>query len=571
MLAREQLDLILKQVASPQPASVYESQVLDFKEPRNTIKETLALVADAAVCFVNADGGAIVLGINDRATTRSRAFSGVPVAYTIDVIRQGIFDRTTPRITAFAYELEVEETRLVVIEVPPGLTPHATTDGKATRRLGTECRPFTPDQQREVQMARGQIDWSAEASGVNMNDLDGTEIDRLRRLLVLAGNEELAMLRLGTLLQALRLTATDGTMTNAGIVLLGSEELLAATIPSYGYSYQYRPTAGTEATVRFRQTRPLLAAVQLLLDAIETRAEVRPLNIAGGVQLQLVDYPLDAIRELIVNGLIHRSYDVNGTMDIEHTPDRLSITSPGGLVAGVTPDNILTAPSTPRHRLLADVVSRTRVAERTGQGVDRAYREMLRVGKEPPRFEDAGLRTRATVAGGIGNDSFVRFLADLPADLSTDVEVLLALSFLRAKATIDAKRLAQVIQRPVPEAQDVLARLASEGIQILEPTRGTVQRRTPAYRLRAEPLAALARAVGYRRRTMDQTDEKVVEHVREYGFVTNRTLQRMFDMTMFNARNLLTDLQGRGLVAKIGTARGGPGVRYGPGPKFPTP
>jgi ATP-dependent DNA helicase RecG len=285
--------------------------------------------------------------------------------------------------------------------------------------------------------------------------------------------------------------------------------------------------------------------------------------------LQLVDYPSDAVRELVVNAFIHRSYDVPGTVDVEHTPERLSITSPGGLVAGVTPQNILTAPSTPRHRLLAETVARTRVAERTGQGIDRAYREMLRVGKQPPLFEDDGFLTRAVMAGGIGNDAFVRFISELPQELAGDVEVMLTLSSLRQRSTVDAKRLAAVLQRSVPEAEGVLERLASDEVAVLEATRGTATRRFPSYRLRNEPLAALSPAVSYRRRTQDQTDEKVIEHVREYQFITNRTLQRMFDVGVYAARNLLFDLQARGLLVKIGTARGGPGVKYGPGPRFP--
>jgi ATP-dependent DNA helicase RecG len=75
--------------------------------------------------------------------------------------------------------------------------------------------------------------------------------------------------------------------------------------------------------------------------------------------------------------------------------------------------------------------------------------------------------------------------------------------------------------------------------------------------------------VTYRRRTIDETDQKVIEHVQEYGFVTNRTLQRLFDRDLFAARNMLSDLRERGLIEKLGTARGGPGVKYGPGPKFP--
>jgi ATP-dependent DNA helicase RecG len=566
MLSQDELLRLLKRVASPQPASFFESQVLEFKQPKRTVKETLTLLADAAVCFANADGGTLVFGVNDKATKREEAFVGLKDDYAVDVIRRGIFDRTSPSITTIAYEVEQEDQRVIAINVPAGVLPHSNSAGLATRRLGKECRPFSPAEQREVQMARGYLDWSAESSGLPLSAVSEVELGRCRALLANAGSEELAELRTRNLLEALNLIHADRTLTNAAVLVLTAEDDLAAAVETYGYSYQFRATAGTEASTRFRQARPILAAVEGLLDAVERRVEVRPLNLAGGAQMQLVDYPMDALRELVVNAFIHRSYETPGTVDIEHTPERLSVTSPGGLVAGVTPANILTAPSTPRHRLLAEVITRMRVAERTGQGIDRAYREMLRAGKEPPLFEDTGLTARALLAGGIGNDAFVRFVSELPADLGSDVEVLLALGLLRTRQTIEARRLAQAIQRTAVEAQDVLERLASEDVRILEPTRGTARRRLPSYRFRSDPLAALARAVDYHRRTVDQTDAKVIEHVKEYGFVTNRTLQRMFDVNVPTARNMLTDLQTRGLLKKIGTARGGPGVRYGPGP-----
>jgi ATP-dependent DNA helicase RecG len=568
VLTRSDLDTVLQRVANPQPAGLFESQLLEFKQPRDDLKATLELLADAAVCFTNADGGTIVLGVNDRASTRSQAFVGVDSSYSLEVVRRGIFDRTSPNLTTLAYELEVESVRLVVIDVPAGLEPHSNTAGTSTRRLGKECRPFPPAQQREVRMARGQIDWSAETSSLRATDVAESEVDRLRRLLRSAGSVELAGLPTIRLLEALGLVAATGHLKNAGALLVGDEDSLAESLPTYGYSYQFRPTAGSEATTRFRETRPMLGGIEALLDAIHRRIEIRPLNLAGGVQVSLVDYPPDALRELVVNAFIHRSYDQIGTIDIEHTPDRLSISNPGGLVAGITPANILTAPSTPRHRLLADVVSRTRIAERTGQGIDRAYREMLRVGKEPPLFEDSEMRTRVVLPGGIGNDAFVRFVSELPQTLGGDVEVLLTLSYLRGRTTVDAKNLARLLQRTPHEAQDVLERLAGDDVGILEATRGTARRHFPSYRLRNEPLAALARALGYRRRTVDQTDAKVIEHITEYGSISNRTLQRIFDIDVYRARNLLTDLQARGIVTKIGNARGGPGVRYGPGPRI---
>jgi ATP-dependent DNA helicase RecG len=297
---------------------------------------------------------------------------------------------------------------------------------------------------------------------------------------------------------------------------------------------------------------------------------LRPLNVAGGVQLALTDYPSRAVREVIVNALLHRAYNVPGTVDVEHSPERLTIANPGGLVAGVTPENILTHPSTPRHRLLAEATSLLQLAERTGQGIDRAYREMLRVGKEPPKIEeDPGVAVRAALAGGIGNDAFVRFVRELPDELSADVDVLITLSLLRAQPTTDAPKLGGAIQRSPPEAQETLARLADEEYGLLEPTRRTLRKPYPSYRLRNEPLAALARAVAYRRFTLDEIDAKVVEHVEEYGSITNRTIQRLFDRDVYAARNMLTDLRDRGILRKLGEARVGPGVRYGKGPRFP--
>ena len=511
-----------------------------------------------------------MLGVKDRAATRRKTLVGVPLDYSIEIIQRGIFDRTSPRLTLIVTERIVDDVRLLVIDVPPGVIPHSNTAGTATRRLGKECRPFPPTEQREFLAVRGQVDWSVESSGLPVGELSKAELERMRTLLVEAGAEELARLRDRALLESLHLVASDGAVTNAAVILLGREADISKVVPSYGYSYQYRPTPGSEATHRLRGQRPLLTAVEASIEAVEARLKLKPLNLAGGVQLQLVDYPLRAVREFVVNAFVHRAYDVDGSIDIEHSPDRLTISSPGGLITGVTPENILTHPSTPRYRLLTDCVARCQLAERTGQGIDRAYREMIRAGKAPPQIEALGLRVRATLTGGIGNDAFARFVRGLPDELSGDVEVLITLSLLRDTRSVDAPALAADIQRGPVEAQDVLSRLADEQYGILEPTRRTIRKGFPSYRLRNKPLAELARAVSYRRRTtLDGVEAKVVDHIEEYGFITNQTLQRLFDLNVYAARNMLTDLRDRGLIEKIGEARGGPGVRYGAGPKFP--
>ncbi|GAA0388324.1 transcriptional regulator [Acrocarpospora corrugata] len=562
------MDAALQVVGNGVTADSLESETLDFKLVADSPKTTYTLLADALVCFVNAGGGTVVLGVDDKATTRASALRGVPATYGLDQIRKEIFDRTRPPITPFVTEKIVDDVRLIAVSVPQGVLPHCNGAGLATRRLGKECLPFPPDQQREVMIARGQVDWSAEPSGAQVSDLSPVEMGRLRRLLATSGRDHLVELDDLALMGALRLLTPDGAVTNAGVVLLGDEAVLRKKVPGYGYSYQFRPTSGSEATGRLRGTRPLLAAIETVADAVAARQEIHPLNIAGGVQLQLTDYPHDAVRELIVNAFIHRSYETTGTVDIEHAPERLIITSPGGLVAGVTPQNILTHPSTPRNRLLTETISILQLAERTGQGIDRAYREMLRIGKEPPTFEDTGTMVRAALPGGIGNDAFVRFINELPVRAARDVNVLLALSRLRSSNSIDAIHLGTLIQRPAPEAQEVLSAM-SEEYHLIEPTRRTASKPFPSYRLLSATVAAMSRAITYARRDIDEIDQKVIDHVNEYGYVTNRTLQRLFDIHMYAARDLLDKLKKRQVLVKLSDARGGIGIRYGLGPHFP--
>lgn len=550
-------------------ASTLESTTLEFKQPEPSLKRTLEILADAVVCFANAEGGTIVLGVDDHASG-PEALVGVDTSITEEIVVRGIFDRTRPALSVPVEVRLVAGRRMMAITVPRGATFYANARGTATRRVGTECRPFPPEEHRQALASRGLYDWSAETCDASLTDLVDDEMARLRRLLHAAGKDHLADLDDNRLLRDLRLLTADGGITRSALLLLGNERALQRLIPNYEYAYQYRQTPGAESTARFRENRPLLGAVERLLDAVDVRRTVHSLNARGGVQIQLHDYPTAAVRELVVNAFVHRDYEVEGAVEIEHTGERLNVSSPGGLVFGVTPDNILTHPSTPRNRLLLDVVTLLQVAERTGQGVDRAYREMLRAGKQPPTFRDHGTRVEATLPGGSGNDAFARFVTnDLDTELARDLESLLALDLLRERRSINAEILAPRIQRSPSEAQRTMQLLTERGL--VAPSKRTANKAYPSYSLRSETVALMGRSVTYRRPGTESADQKVVAHVNEYGFITNQTLRRLFDLGMYPARDMLRDLQSRGVLHKLDGQTGGPGVRYGPGPSFPPP
>lgn len=550
-------------------AAAYESSTLEFKqEDTSSFKRTLEIVADAVICLANAEGGRVILGVTDRPTAAGSVM-GVSPGMTVGVLVQGIFDRTSPSLSVPVEEVEHVGKRVLIITVPRGATLYSNTRGTATRRVGTQCQPFTPEQQRQALASRGLYDWSAEPLSARIDDaIAADEVQRLRRLIVASGKDDLANLDTGRMLRDLRLVTDTGSLTRAGLLLLGRPEVIRAEVPTYGYAYQYRRSPGGEAIAHFREYRPILAAVEQIIDAVETRRTVHPIDARGGVQVQLYDYPTSAVRELVVNALVHRDFETEGAVEVEHTPERMTVSSPGALVYGVTPENILTHPSTPRNALLLQTVTTVQVAERTGQGVDRVYREMLRAGKKPPVYRDDGTRVSVTLQGGSGHDAFARFVtSELATNAGTDVEVLLALDHLRTRSAVTAADLAPRIQRSGADAQSVLERMVD--MRLIEPSRRTARHAFPRYSLTTTALSALGRSVAYHRRTTDDIDAKVIEHVREYDFITNQTMRRMFDLNVYQARDVLRDLQDRKVLQKSDGPATGPKVRYGRGSSFP--
>ncbi len=561
-----EIDEALTRLRAGALAAALESNHLEFKQVDPSPKRMFEILADAVVCLANADGGHVVLGVADGPGS-SGSLQGVSSEITAEMVVRGIFDRTRPSLSVPIEERLQDGVRLLVITAPRGATFYANAKGTATRRVGNQCQPFPPEEQKQALASRGLYDWSAESSGCDQTSIDPDEMARMRRLLRVAGREDAAKADDVSLLKDLRLMSRSGKITNAGLLLIGLEESIQRSIASYGYAYQYRPTPGSEASSRLREAKPILAAVERLLDAVEIRRSVHPINTTGGVQLQLYDYPSSAVRELVVNALVHRDYQIEGSVDVEHSPEQLTLSSPGGLVFGVTPENILTHPSTPRNRLLLETVTILQVAERTGQGVDRVYREVLRLGKPPPDFRDDGMRVDVVLRGGIGNEAFARFVnTELDPVQAGDLEVLLGLSALRSNKTLSAEGLAPRIQRSASEAQAVLERMTNAGL--IEPSRRSARRPFPTYSLAASSLAGMGRAVTYHRRGADGIDQKVVQHVIEYGHITNQTLRRLFDLNVYQARDLLRDMQTRELLSKIDDKTAGPGVRYGPGMKF---
>jgi ATP-dependent DNA helicase RecG len=544
-----------------------ETQTLDFKQPKESKKETLRMLVEAALCFANADGGSVVLGVSDR-KQGSSAFVGTEI--TRDEAQRQIYDSTRPALLVDARSLSVERdggrVMLLEVRVPQSLEIHSDTSGRALRRVGTDCLPLDPIQQRMLQEERRGTDWSAASTALGTAAVDGDALDAARKRLsrFMDTRRDLARASKRDLLRGLGLLS-GSKLSRAGELLLrnGAE-------PTVQVLYQYRTTAGGEPVAVVRLGAPLVIAFEECIRLINARMQMVPLTLPDGQQLQVEDFPELAVREAVANALIHRDYHfLDQPVVVDHSPEVFAISSPGPLVSGVTPGNILTHPSKPRNPALARAARGLGLAEEVGRGVDRMYREMLRFGREIPTIKSTLDSVRVSLVGGAPNTQIARFVAELPGEEREDVDTLLALVLLCGTKTVTASSIASILQKEEDEAEAVLRRLAGPRVAMLEPTRESARRSRPTYRLRGAILQELGSAIRYHRRTADEIDRKIIEHVREYDRITNKTVRNLLDVKVDRGAAILRDLVERNILVKTSAAQRGPSVEYGRGPKFP--
>lgn len=544
-----------------------ESSTLDFKEAKPSPKEAWLDLAEAAVCFANAAGGTIVVGVADSPGGPD-AFVGCDL--DVDTLRARIYQLTTPGLLVEVEALEFAQKRLLAVRVPEGLEVYSTVKGYTYHRLNDQCVPMRPAEVSRLTEERRGIDWSAGPSSREVEDIDPLAVRHCRRLLANSiddRRQSYARMSDQDLLRALRAVADDGTLSRAGELLLCQA---ASSGPVDAVTYQHRRTQAGEPDSVLRLGTPLVLAFEEVLQAIRARQGITPVSLPDGQQLQIEDFPMAAAREAIANALIHGDWRARRPVSVEHSPDYLKVTSPGPLVSGITIDNILTRGSKARHPALAAAFRLLGLAEEVGQGVDRMYREMIRSGRDTPVITEDNDQVTVLFRGQPPNTRITKFLATLPSDEQDDTDTLLIVFVLCQKRTINATQLAPIIQRSESEAQAVLRRLASAPTMLLEPTRGTANRSRPTYRLTGDSIMRLGRAVAYHGRSSDEVDRKVVEHIQDYGEINNRTLQRLFDVDVYAARDMLRDLVARDIITRISEQTRGVAVRYGPGTSFPT-
>jgi ATP-dependent DNA helicase RecG len=141
-----------------------------------------------------------------------------------------------------------------------------------------------------------------------------------------------------------------------------------------------------ETKLEFRDRKEFSGSILKQLDeayeyiSLQNKVES---NFKGLNRIDKEDYPYYAIREALVNAVVHRDYTYSGSTLIHIFEDRMEFVSIGGLVAGLTLNDIMLGVSESRNKNLAACFYRLKLIESYGTGIQRIYESYSKYGVEP--------------------------------------------------------------------------------------------------------------------------------------------------------------------------------------------
>ena len=378
-------------------------------------RERRHCVLGYVVALANERGGRLVLGMADP---RPHQVVGSDFAENeTGKLEDEIYERLHIRVrTEELYD--DKQRRVLVINVPSRPVGKALRfEGVPLMRVGESLREMDDAEYFSI-ISEQDPDFSSRiCKGLTIDDLDTEAIENMRKLI--ADKQKRAdanTIPLKQLLSDLLLINEEGNLKYAALLLLGKSEAINQYLPQANVVIEYR---NSRSQVRYGARQeyrlPLFTAIEKIWEYIDQPA-CNPLLHINDLP-RILDCPAfnkETIREALINAMIHRSLQMGADIFIHLYPDMVEISNPGGFPYGVNLGNILTVNSSPRSRLMAEVIEKTGLIERSGQGVDIMFTNCIKEGKPLPDYSYSDdYQVDLRFYGEIPDDAFYLFAQDI--------------------------------------------------------------------------------------------------------------------------------------------------------------
>lgn len=385
-----------------------EAEWVEFKVDNDKpalIGEYISALANTAA-LVGKTHGYVVWGVQDETLDLvGTRFSPRTAKKGNEPLETWLARQLNPQVAFRFHELLKNDKRFVLLEVDSAAHRPIAFGGTEFVRVGSAKRKLKdfPEQERALWQAFSRVRFE-----------EGTAAERL------GGEDVLLKLDCPAYFDLLGLPVADGReatlevlahdrligpcaaggfdITNLGAILLARNLRDFPRLQRKALRVvEYRGAGRLETLGEREETRGYAAGFAELMDYIHARLPAHEVN-GRAFQRSMPDFPPLAVRELVVNALIHQDFSVTGAgPTVEIFDGRLEITNPGAPLT--SPERFLDSPPRSRNEALASLMRRFDIGEERGSGIDKVVAEVERFQLPAPVFEAPTGFTRATLHG----------------------------------------------------------------------------------------------------------------------------------------------------------------------------
>lgn len=441
-----------------------ESKNVEFKEvlPEKSIKYMKSVVA-----FANCSGGKILFGIED-ATCKVIGIDNEDVFKTIDAITNAISDSCEPAIYPDISLQTIEEKTIIVVEISAGkqrpyyIKSMGKENGVFVRVSGTS-RPADEYMIKELLFEGNNRSFDQTIClGLDITDDDIARLCTSMKQTALKNcrnDEERTAVKDVTVNQLISwgiVLERDGKYvpTNAFALLTGNDIL-----PTAIQCGMFKGTTKANFIDRREYRGPIQdqveEALQFVLRNIHMGAE-----FSGLSRQDIFEIPVESIRELLLNAVIHRSYLDHSNIQVAIYDDRLEVTSPGKLPMGQSIERMKEGYSKIRNEAIAYAFSYMKLMEHWGSGIPRIIDRVVSAGLREPEFIDGDVDLRINIyrkQNGVNGDNVTK-------NITIDTNETKIIALITSNPTITQVKLADEMDVTTRTVKRILSKLQANGI-----------------------------------------------------------------------------------------------------------
>ncbi|MBS3913423.1 MAG: putative DNA binding domain-containing protein [Bacteroidetes bacterium] len=366
---------------------------LEFK-----LQPNIESIAKTITAFINTHGGDLVVGIDDRI---KKVIGVENAAQQAKTIQKALIEQITPTAPISVQIVKFRNKELILISVWEGAKKPYQFKGGIFDRIGQSTKTTSVEKLSSLISQRKQSDFHWERMpvlGAEMEDLDMTEIEKTLKLYknyktnAVIEDVEDFLIQLGLI--------SDGNITNACMVLFGKNP--TRFIPQSRIRLTLYPSKNSGN--HFIDDKIFEGNIFKNITAIFNHLDItfgKSYSVRGVLRTDKFNYPVLALREGILNAIVHRDYNsVKGFLQISIFPDRTEISNYGGLPKGITIKDLkIEHSSILRNPDIAQVCFIRQYIEMLGSGTLRMIKDCKQNKFKAPVWVEKDNTTKVAFAG----------------------------------------------------------------------------------------------------------------------------------------------------------------------------